>query len=374
MKKIILLIFAALLSLSASAQYINLKGSATVKLKSATVSVEEKDRAITSASMNAIERYFSEKGEAQNQVFDNNQEKIENNLEKLVQNTSVLAEQLQSDIRRYQITVKIEINEARLKNIVSSGTAAKMAVNGEKSNIVYFFTARQANSVKSFDARIVKIGQANTQQDVTASTKASGTEGEKLVGSQISTNASKSVVNKLDATTIAKTESGGSVTNKREEIGYQILPMASYKPAVTSIFTQSGFSVIDSDYVLTESDIKNIYKDYSSGDDISPSSLKSIVKTMKNSKEMIKYFVIATIDVGLGTVDPSSGLKRVAIEISGRVVSVESGLPREVASVPPVQQASLGADETAARTAALKKGSEIASREIISQLNNLGIK
>ena len=285
-----------------------------------------------------------------------------------------MAEQVQPDTRRYQITVKIEVNEARLKNIVSSGSAAKMAVDGEKSNIVYFFTARQANSVKSFDARVVKVGQATIQQDATASSKVSGTEGEKISGNQISTNASKSVTNKVDATTMVKTESGGSVTNKRDEIGYQILPMAFYKPAVTSIFTQSGFSVIDSDYVLSETDIKGIYKDYSSGDDISPNSLKNIVKTMKSSKEKIKYFVIATIDVGLGTVDPSSGMKRVAVEISGRVVSVESGFPREVASVPPVQQASLGADETAARTAALKKGSEIASREIISQLNNLGIK
>ena len=374
MKKILFLIFAALFALSASAQYINLKGSASVKLNGAAVSPDEKDKAITAASMNAIERYFSEKGEAQNQVFDANQEKIENNLEKLVQNTSVLAEQAQPDTRRYQITVKIEVNEARLKNIVSSGSAAKMAANGEKSNIVYFFTARQANSVKSFDARVVKVGQATIQQDATASSKVSGTEGEKISGNQISTNASKSGTNKVDATTMVKTESGGSVTNKRDEIGYQILPMASYKPAVTSIFTQSGFSVIDSDYVLSETDIKGIYKDYSSGDDISPNSLKNIVKTMKSSKEKIKYFVIATIDVGLGTVDPSSGMKRVAVEISGRVVSVESGFPREVASVPPVQQASLGADETAARTAALKKGSEIASREIISQLNNLGIK
>jgi acetolactate synthase small subunit len=374
MKKILFLIFATLFALSASAQYINLKGSASVKLKGAAVSPDEKDKAITAASMNAIERYFSEKGEAQNQVFDANQEKIETNLEKLVQNTSVLAEQAQPDTRRYQITVKIEVNEARLKNIVSSGSAAKMAGNGEKSNIVYFFTARQANSVKSFDARVVKIGQATIQQDATASSKVSGTEGEKISGNQISTNASKSVANKVDATTMVKTESGGSVTNKRDEIGYQILPMASYKPAVTSIFSQAGFSVIDSDYVLSETDIKGIYKDYSSGDDISPNSLKNIVKTMKNSKEKIKYFVIATIDVGLGTVDPSSGMKRVAVEISGRVVSVESGFPREVASVPPVQQASLGADETAARTAALKKGSEIASREIISQLNNLGIK
>jgi hypothetical protein len=374
MKKILFLIFAALFALTASAQYINLKGSASVKLKGAAVSPDEKDKAITAASMNAIERYFSEKGEAQNQVFDANQEKIETNLEKLVQNTSVLAEQAQPDTRRYQITVKIEVNEARLKNIVSSGSVAKMAVNGEKSNIVYFFTARQANSVRSYDARVVKVGQATIQQDATASSKVSGTEGEKISGNQISTNASKSVTNKVDATTMVKTESGGSVTNKRDEIGYQILPMASYKPAVTSIFTQSGFSVIDSDYVLSETDIKGIYKDYSSGDDISPNSLKNIVKTMKNSKEKIKYFVIATIDVGLGTVDPSSGMKRVAVEISGRVVSVESGFPREVASVPPVQQASLGADETAARTAALKKGSEIASREIISQLNNLGIK
>lgn len=374
MKKILFLIFAALFTLSASAQYINLKGSASVKLQGSAISADEKDKAITAASMNAIERYFSERGEAQNQVFDANQEKIESNLEKLVQNTSVLAEQAQPDTRRYQITVKIEVNEARLKNIVSSGSAAKMAAGGEKSNIVYFFTARQANSVKSFDARVVKIGQATIQQDATASSRVSGSEGEKISGNQISTNASKSITNKVDASTMVKTESGGSVTNKRDEIGYQILPMASYKPAVTSIFTQSGFSVIDSDYVLSEGDIKSIYKDYSSGDDISPNSLKNVVKTMKNSKEKIKYFVIATIDVGLGTVDPSSGMKRVAVEISGRVVSVESGFPREVASVPPVQQASLGADETAARTAALKKGSEIASREIISQLNNLGIK
>jgi hypothetical protein len=42
--------------------------------------------------------------------------------------------------------------------------------------------------------------------------------------------------------------------------------------------------------------------------------------------------------------------------------------------VPPVQQASLGVDDGAARTAALKKGAEVASREIIAQLNNNGIK
>ena len=373
MKKILFVILMLLLSTGANAQIINLKGSATIKVPG-PITADDKERAMTAASMNAIERYFSEKGEAQDQVFENNQEKIQQNLEKLVENTVILAEQPMPETNRYQMAVRIELNEARLKNIIKQGTAAATASSGEKSNIVYLFIARQANSVKAFDGRVVKIDQVSAQRDVSGTTKVNGSEGEKISGSQVSTNTSKSVTANADLNVSVKRESGGSVTNKADEIGFQILPMAANKLAVTSIFTQSGFSVLDSDFVLSEIDTKNIDKDFSSGSDISPGSMKNVVKTLKASKEVIKYLVIATIDVGLGSVDPSSGMKRVGTEISGRVISVEGGIPREIASVPPVQQASLGVDEGAARTAALKKGAEAASREIIAQLNNLGIK
>ncbi|MFM7002222.1 MAG: hypothetical protein ACKOXU_14380 [Limnohabitans sp.] len=373
MKKIILILTAIFLSTTVSAQYVNLKGGATVKFQS-SLTGDDKERAITAASLNAIERYFSEKGEAQDQVFESNREKIEKGLEKLVQNTSVLSEQVMQDTKRYQVTVRIELNEARLKNIVKQGSPANMAAEGEKSNIVYLFTARQANSIKQFDARVVRINQATLQREVNASSKVNGTEGEKISGNQISTNTGKTVTARMDASSTLKTESGGSVTNKSDEIGYQVLPMGGYKPAVTSIFTQSGFIALDSDFVLSESDIKSINADYASGNDISPATLKNVFKTLKSSKEKIKYLVIATIDVGIGSVDNSSGMKRIGIEISGRVLGVEGSIPREIASVPPVQQASLGVDDGAARTAALKKGAEVASREIIAQLNNNGIK
>jgi hypothetical protein len=374
LKKIVLVLISSFFVIVANAQYVNLKGTASIKIQGPAVTPDEKDKAITSATMNAIERYFSEKGESQNQTYDSNEEKIQSNLEKLVQNTNLLSEQLQADTKRYQITVKIELNEARLKNIVKSGTPATMAVDGQKSNIVYVFIARQANSVKSYDSRVVKIGQSTINSDATGSSKVVGTEGEKISGNQISTNASKTVSNKVDVTATVKNESGGSVTNKRDEIGYQILPMAAYKPSVTSIFTQSGFSVLDSDFVLNATDLKGINSDFANGNDISTNSLKNIAKTLQASKEKIKYFVMATIDVGLGGADPSSGMKRVGVQISARVINVESGIPKDVASVAPIQQASLGTDEVSATTTALKKGAEIASREIISQLNNAGIK
>lgn len=373
MKKFILFVVAFLLSFAVQAQYVNLKGLATIKFQT-TLTGDDKERAITAASMNAVERYFSEKGEAQDQVFENNREKIEKVLEKLIQNSVVLAEQVMQDTKRYQVTVRVELNEARLKNLVKQGTAATMAGDGEKSNIVYLFTARQANSVKQFDDRVVKINHVSVQREANANSKVSGTEGEKISGNQVSTNAGKSVNARMDASATVKGESGGSVTSKSDEIGYQVLPMGGYKPAVTSIFTQSGFAALDSDFVLTEADIKSINADYASGNDVSPSTLKNVFKTLKASKEKIKYLVIATIDVGLASVDSSSGMRRIGVEVSGRVLGVEGNIPREIASVPPVQQASLGVDDGAARTAALKKGAEVASREIIAQLNNNGIK
>ena len=368
-----LLMAAFLLSFGASAQYVNLKGGATIKFQ-ATLTGDDKERAMMAASMNAIERYFSEKGEAQDQVFESSREKIEKNLEKLVQNTVVLSEQVMQDTKRYQVTVRVELNEARLKNLVKQGTAATMAGDGEKSNIVYLFTARQANSVKQFDDRVVKINQLSVQRELNVNSKFSGAEGEKISGNQVSTNTGKAVNARMDATDMMKHESGGSVTRKSDEVGYQILPMGGYKSAVTSIFTQSGFAALDADFVLTEADIKSVNADYSNGNDISPATLKNVFKTLKAAKEKIKYLVIVTIDVGLGSVDGSSGMKRIGVEVSGRVLGVDGSIPREIASVPPVQQASLGVDDGAARTAALKKGAEVGSREIIAQLNNNGIK
>lgn len=374
MKQIITSIFLCLISFSVSAQYATLRGTATLKFKGQVVTLDEKEKAIFEASMDAIERYFSEKGESQNQIFETNKEKIISNLDSLIKNQIILAEQTQQDLKRYQLSLKVELNEGKLKNIIKSTSSVSSASNIEKSNIVYFFAARKASSVKSYDARIVKVNQSTIQQDASVSSKTAGKEGEKISNNQISTNSSKSVANKLDVFNASKIESGGSITNKKDEIGYQEFPMGAYKPAMTQIFTVSGFSVYDSDYIISDVEKKNIYQNFSNGEEISGKNLSNIIKAIKSSKEKkYKYFVLATINVGLGTNDPSSNMKRVSVEISARLFNIESGV-EDIASVGPVQYASLGRDEEEASTSALKKGAEMASREIVSQLNNLGIK
>ena len=357
----------------ASAQIIYLKGMGTVKYQ-AVLSVDDKNKAIENAEMNAIERYFAEKGDADSQIYDTNEDLIRKNIEKIILNPVVLSEQDSPSLQKYQVTIKAEVNESKLNNVIKSSSLAASTSSTEKSNIVYFFTARIANTVKTYDARIVKINQSSDQSDAAYSDKENGSEGEKITKNKVATNANTTSKSESSSNKTSKVESGGSVTTKATEVGYQILPMTNYKSATTSIFDQAGFSVIDSDFVLTNQDVDNVYKDYSVASDISPSTMKSLIKKLKTSKEHITYLVFSTLDVGLPSRDPSSGLPSINVYVTGRVFNLDGNIPKEIASVPTIQISSVGKNDEEAKTSALKKASEQASREIIAQLNNLRIK
>ena len=83
--------------------------------------------------------------------------------------------------------------------------------------------------------------------------------------------------------------------------------------------------------------------------------------------------VLATFDVGTATVDPATGLPRVAVTVTARVLDLQGQFPREVASVPAVQYFAIGSDSSVAGTKALKDASLAASKDIVSRLNVLGV-
>ena len=84
--------------------------------------------------------------------------------------------------------------------------------------------------------------------------------------------------------------------------------------------------------------------------------------------------MLATFDVGVPMEDPATGLRRVAVTVTGRVLDLKSGLPREVASVPAVQFFAIGPDNAVASTKALKDAALAATREIVSRLNAAGVR
>jgi len=236
--------------------------------------------------------------------------------------------------------------------------------------MVYVFVGREASSVRSFDTRVVKRREESAQGSVNETRSRRGSEGESISETSIATTESVREKKNVSANMSARVETGGSTTRKADETTYRLLPMANAKTSITSVFSQAGFVVADPEFVLGDREFKAMNNDFSSGNDVAPATMRSIVSTLK--KAQVPLLVLATLDVGAPDQDGATGMQRVAVTVVGRVLDVSSGLPREVASVPAVQYFAVGQDNAAAINKGLKDASLAAAREVVSRLNAVG--
>lgn len=371
MKKLLLTLLCVLASASAAAQVVNAKGVATVNYTK-KITPQQKEAAYVAAQVAAIERYFAENGEAEAENFDAIKPKVEANLDKFVMSTTVLTEQDQPQLSKYSIAVRSEINLAKLRTTLRANSEAGKAAPVSNSEMVYVFVAREAASVKSFDARVVQRQDVEVKGNMNASVSDQGREGESVKGNSVSTNANRSRAVKVDANRSVSVTTGGSSTQKMDEASYRLMSMANYRTSVTSVFSQAGFKVSDPDFVLSDADMKSVNADYAKGNDLEPATVRGIVASLR--KESIPLVVLATFDVGVPTDDPATGLRRVAVTVTARVLDVQGTRPREVASVPAVQYVAVAPDNAVASTKAMKDASVAASREIVSRLNASGVR
>ncbi|WP_423708597.1 hypothetical protein [Undibacterium sp. WLX3042] len=344
MKKIMILAILLMSTLLAQAQVVQVKGVGTLSY-SGTLQQDVKDKAYVKAQLAAVERYFAENGEAESQNFENIEAKVQENLDKFILNTTVINEQDQASLHKYSVAVRVDLNVAKLRNTLRSSSNVSKANQAAKSQLVYIFVGRELASATSYDARLFKRSAAEVES--TASTK-SGTQ--------------KAAI---------QVETGGSSTQKTDELAYRLLPITNVATSITSLFSQGGFIVVDPAYSIGDKDFKSINKDFSSGNDLLPSTMRSIVTTLK--KAQIPLLVIATLDVGTPGKDPATGMARVAVNVTGRVLDLSNTMPREVASVPLTQVYGIAAENIVARDKGLKDAALIATREIISRLNASGI-
>jgi hypothetical protein len=267
------------------------------------------------------------------------QDKIEANLDKFILSHLPVNEQDQPSLRKYSVTVRLELNVAKLRNLLRASSTASQAPKTTQSKVVYVFVGREASSVRSFDARVFKrVDASDTERKGNA---------------------------------VQQSEAGGSTTRRADAITYKLLPMANYTSSITSAFSQSGYSVVDPAHAIGDKDFKAMNKDFSSGNDIAPETMRSVSDTLR--KAHVPLFVLATLDVGAPAQDGATGMQRVAVSVTGRVFDTSNYPPREVASVPVVQHSGIGPDNQSATTQALKGASTAAAREVISRLNAAGV-
>ncbi|MEF8759246.1 MAG: hypothetical protein V5B36_05835 [Candidatus Accumulibacter sp. UW25] len=339
MKRILLLlVFFLLWPFAAQAQVVPVKGTGTVSY-SGSLSPEIKDKAYVKAKVAAVERYFAENGEAESQNFEAIQDKIEANLDKFILSDYVISEQDQPSLRKYSVVVKVDLNVAKLRNALRASSTAAQPSKSTKSQLVYVFVGRETTNVRSFEDKVFK------RVDVTDTGKKGG-------GSQ-------------------QTETGGSTTRKADAITYRLLPMANYTSSITSAFSQGGYIGIDPAFCIVDKDFKAMNKDFSSGNDIAPGTMRSVAESLR--KANVPFLVLATLDVGAPAQDGATGMQRVAVTVTGRVLDVSNSFPHEVASVPAVQFSGIGPDNQSAITKALTNASTAAAREVVSRLNAAGV-
>lgn len=370
MKKFLLALATALLALPSYAQVVTAKGVATVSY-GAALSPADVDRAYRAAQVASIERYFAEAGEAESENFETIRPQVEANLDKFIMSATMLNEQDQPVLHKYSVSVRTELNVTKLRITLRGASRVSQGAPAGNSPMVYVFLGRDVGAVKSFDDRVVKRVETKLDSDAKINTTTRGSEGENIKSNQIATNASKQKNAKVTLNQTLNVETGGSTTRKQDETTYRMLSMASHKTSVTSVFSQSGFAVADPEFVLADGDLKAVNADFSKGSDLTPSTMRALVQSLR--KASVPLFVLATFDVGTPAQDAETGMQRVTVTVSGRVLDVSGALPREVASVPPVQYFALAPDSAVATTKALKDASLLAAKEIVSRLNVNGI-
>jgi hypothetical protein len=343
MKRIFLLCALLATSLLAQAQVIQTKGVGSLTY-SGVLSPETKEKAYVKAQLAAVERYFAENGEAETQNFDSIEDQIAENLDKFILNTAVINEQDMASLHKYSVVVRVDLNVAKLRNALRSASNVGKAGNAAKSQLVYLFVGRETASVRAFDARVFK----RTTVDAGVTGPAKGVQH-----------------------AVAQVETGGSSTQKADEIEYRILPTTNYATSITSVFSQGGFVVVDPAYAISDKDNNAVRKDFSAGNELQASTIRSVVATLK--KAQVPLLVLATLDAGPPGQDPATGMARVAVNVTGRVLDLRGPFPREIASVPVQQFYGIAPDNMVARDKGLKDAALAAARETVSRLNAAGV-
>lgn len=378
----------AAFALQAGAQVHQARGQYTLNYKESVglfdrkeAPAQVKQKAQQEAALKAVEAYFAEAGQSASANLDAIRTSILENPGRFILDTTVISENDNTKDAVYSVVVRVGLNVANLRNAVQAGSAVGKASASEKSPFSFVFVSRQVDSSKSYDDRVFKrqdasVSYSASRQDRDAVSEKTA-EGESVGRGQVRTHGSASRERDSGVSTTEKasvtSETGGSTVSRASEQTWRVLPSADLNQVFVAQFSQAGYDVIEA--AMVESDkfrVSEIEADYKSGNDLQPQTLRSIAAGMKAAE--IPYVALGTLDVGLPTKDPQTGLMRVAVTVNAKVWDVTRPIPRTRAAVGPVVYSGVGPTEGEARGSALKQAASSSAQELSSRMNTTGLR
>lgn len=337
------------------------KGMAEITYDSwRTPDENEINKAKKIAINSAISRWASKQGSSFLKNYESIRQEVENKSQDYVLGTSIIDEEINKDKKTYRIILKVSLDDTRIKNLVSASSDVAQTSDDELSYMTFIFVSRRQGTVQKFDDKVYKRADAENSSD--------GEEYEDASENGIEFSSTSNKTSKLTT--------GGSTTQRSDKIEYQVSSSNEISIAMTEVFSSNGFEVVEAEYLEEETggllSIDAFKDDFSVGDDISGKTRRNAAKGAKMLD--IPYIAIGTLDIGMKDKDPSSGLTRVFVTVTGKLVSVKKRFPKTIVSVGPVQFSGLGPNQSVAERNALKLASENAATELINQMNAKGVK
>lgn len=315
-----------------------------------------KDKAVESA----ISRWASKQGGSFLKNFEAVRPEVMKNLNDYVFGIKIVDEETNKDSKTYSVVIKAELDDVRLKNLVSSSSGVANASEEDLSYMTFVFVSRRQASVQSYDDKVYK------REDKSVSEQGAQVEDASESGYEYAAEASRT----------KKTTTGGSTTKRADKIAYEVSSANEITIAMTEVFGSNGFEVVEAEYLEEETDglisVDAFKEDFSQGDDISSTTRRNAAKGARMVD--VPYIALGTLDIGMKDTDPASGLTRVYVTVTGKLISVKKRFPKTIASVGPVQFAGLGPNQTVAERNALKLAAQKAANELVNQMNAKGVK
>lgn len=375
-------------ALHAAAQIHQARGQASVDYKGALGMFDRKEapaavkeKARQDAALKAVEAYYAEAGQSESANFDTIRRKILEEPGRYILDTTVISENDNVAESRYSVVVRVGLNVANLRNAVQAGSAVGRSAEAEKSALSFVFVSREVSSTKTFDDRVYKRQDASAQvsasrQDRNTLTEKTS-EGESVRRSQVNTYGSQSRTQDQGTDASVKstvtTETGGSTLTRASESTWRLLPSANLNQVFVAQFSQAGYDVIEAAMVESATfKVADIENDYKSGNDPQPRTMRAITDGMKQAQ--IPLIALGTLDAELPTRDPQTGLQRVSVTVTAKILDVTRPIARTRAAVGPVMYAGVGRTPEEARGNALKQAASSAAQELSSRMTTMGMR
>jgi hypothetical protein len=320
--------------------------------------------AIKAAKLNALSRYIASMDQNSRLNLKKIQSSIEADIDRIVPSVSIVRNDYDKKKKLIFITLRASIDSSLIQDrLIESGPAAQLPPE-DKRYVVGAFVSRIQTSVTAFDQKRVIANRDDSSSE----------EFEEVASNGISTSISADQRKEKVMTT------SGSSTVKSDEILWDISTAESFENTVSGILTTAGYMLIPANSLLDSSggliNMDAVSADYSSGNDLSPTTRSDLIKGCSNLK--LTYLSTGTLTVQAPERHSVSGETKITVSINIQVSELKQlpfgVVPVVVASIPSQQFSALGSNQTIATGSAINLAAQKAGQLIVAGLQKSNAK